>query len=364
MKSSDLDLTRLQNPLALNIDVQGASYLYFSGTAYLGIPQNEAFKSLYLEGLKRFGLNNGTSRGNNVQLGIYREAEEYAARYFGAAGALITSSGYLAAQLLVRHYASYGSLLYAPQTHPALWLNEDPGITGSFNNWAESSLQHINSGKQRKWLLLSNSLNNLFPERYDFCFLENIHPDKDVTLIVDDSHGIGLLDHGRGILNLIAAPKNVQVIVVASMAKALGVDAGLILGPQQAITQLKKSNVFMGASPPAAAGLYAFMHAAGIYRAELEKLHAHMDDFAAGVQPDEWDYVKDYPVYLSKNKDLYQELLKSRILISSFPYPDQNSPALNRVVLSSWASRESIGQLLQAIAAQRGYPSGHSSASP
>src|SRR5690606_27332331 len=98
------------------------------------------------------------------------------------------------------------------------------------------------------------SLNNLFPERYDFSFLKHIHPDKDVTIIVDDSHGIGLLDHGRGILNLIAAPENVQVIVVASMAKALGVDAGLILGPQEAITQLKKSNVFMGASPPAAAG--------------------------------------------------------------------------------------------------------------
>lgn len=358
-----MDLTALQNPLALNIDFKGQNYLYFSGTAYLGIPQNEAFRSLYLEGIKKFGLNNGTSRGNNVQLGIYSEAEQYAARYFGADAALITSSGYLAAQMLVRHYASYGNLLYAPQTHPALWLNEDPGVTGSFNSWAGRSLQQINSSKQNKWLLLSNSLNNLFPERYDFSFLRDIHPGKKVILIVDDSHGIGLLDQGRGILNLISAPAHVQVIVVASMAKALGLDAGVILGPQQAIAQLKKSNVFMGASPPAAAGLYAFMQAAGIYRAELDKLHAHMDYFTAGIQSDQWDYVKDYPVYFSKHKNLYQELLKSRILISSFPYPDQNGPALNRVVLSSWASRESLDLLLQAITAQKEYPSGHNFAS-
>lgn len=351
-----MDFTRLRQGLALDIEAHGTAYRYFSGTAYLGIPRHAAFMSHYLEGLKKFGLNNGTSRGNNVQLAIYNEAEHYAARYFGAAAALITSSGYLAAQLLVRHYAGYGKLLYAPQTHPALWLDKDPAVSGSFTNWARSSLQHINSSKQRKWLLISNSLNNLFPERYDFSFLKEVHPDKELILIVDDSHGIGLLDHGRGILNLIAAPENVRVMVVASMAKALGVDAGLILGPEPAIAELKKSNVFMGASPPSAAGLYAFMQAAGIYRSELSRLQAHMAYFTAGIRSDQWDYINDYPVYFSRNRDLYQELLKSRILISSFPYPDQHGPALNRVVLSSWASRESIDQLLDAIAAQKGYP--------
>jgi 8-amino-7-oxononanoate synthase len=356
MKTSEQDFSHLQSPLALNISIKGQNYLYFGGTAYLGIPQNQAFKALYLEGLKKFGLNNGTSRGNNVQLGIYDEAEQYAARYFGAADALITSSGYLAAQMLVRHYASYGTLLYAPQTHPALWLNEDPAVPGTFNSWAKNTLEHINTSKQSKWLLVSNSLNNLFPERYDFSFLNDIQAENEVLLIADDSHGIGLLDEGRGVLNLIRPPKNVQVIVVASMAKALGLDAGLLLGPKQAIAALKKSNAFMGASPPAAAGLYAFIHAAEIYRTELHRLQAHMALFASGIAPGEWDFIKDYPVYSSKNKHLYPELLKNNILLSSFPYPDQNGPPLDRVILSSWANTESINKLLKAIAAQKQHP--------
>ncbi|ACU06477.1 aminotransferase class I/II-fold pyridoxal phosphate-dependent enzyme [Pedobacter heparinus] len=356
MKNSDPDLTQLQSPLSLNIRVEGQSYLYFSGTAYLGIPQNPDFMALYQEGLKKFGLNNGTSRGNNVQLGIYNEAEHYAAQYFGAEEALITSSGYLAAQLLVRHYTAYGKVLYAPQTHPALWLNEAPAVGGTFSSWAENALTHINTSKQNKWLLVSNALNNLFPERYDFSFLKEIHPDNEVILIVDDSHGIGVLDDGRGVLNLIAAPKHVKVVVVASMAKALGVDAGIILGTRALVAGLKKSNVFMGASPPAAAGLYAFMHAKALYRAELNRLKQHMETFSAGISPEEWDFIPDYPVYLSKDRNLYTKLLQHHILISSFPYPDQNGPSLNRVVLSSWASPESINELLEAIAAQKEYP--------
>ena len=364
MKNSDQDLTQLQGPLSPNIRASGRSYLYFGGTAYLGIPQNPDFMALYQEGLKKFGLNNGTSRGNNVQLGIYNKAEHYAAQYFGAEEALIISSGYLAAQLLVRHYADYGTMLYAPQTHPALWLNGPPAVGGTFHRWAENTLTHINTSKQTRWVLVSNALNNLFPERYDFSFLKEIHPENEVLLIADDSHGIGVLDDGRGVLNLIAAPKQVKVVVVASMAKALGVDAGIILGPRELVTGLKKSNVFMGASPPAAAGLYAFMHAKAIYCAELNRLKQQMELFSAGIRSEEWDFIPDYPVYLSKDSDLYVKLLQHNILISSFPYPDQNGPALNRVVLSSWAGRENIDKLLDVIAAQKEYPSDRNFASP
>jgi 8-amino-7-oxononanoate synthase len=359
MKGSNMDLTRLQSPLALNISIGGQSYSYFSGTAYLGIPQNKVFIALYMEGLKKFGLNNGTSRGNNVQLAIYDEAESYAAQYFGAGAALITSSGYLAAQLLIRSFLNYGTLIYAPQTHPALWLKDAPDVLATFTSWAKHTVAHINQSKQTKWVLVSNSLNNLFPERYDFSFLKDIRPENDIVLIADDSHGIGILDNGQGVLNTIYKAKHIKVVVVASMAKALGVDAGIILADKDVIAGLKKTNEFLGASPPAAAGLYAFMHAATIYQTELDKLQTHMAYFSERINPEEWDFIKGYPVYFSKDRDLYNKLLKSNILISSFPYPDHTGQPLNRVVLSSWATTKCIDQLLDAIIAQRGYPSAH-----
>ncbi|RYG20428.1 MAG: aminotransferase class I/II, partial [Chitinophagaceae bacterium] len=106
----------LLSPISRKISVDNESYLYFGGTAYLGIPQHEGFQKLYLQGLGLFGLNNGTSRSNNVQLPIYDEAEQFAATYFGSESCLITSSGYLAAQLTIKHLFSVGEVRYAPAT--------------------------------------------------------------------------------------------------------------------------------------------------------------------------------------------------------------------------------------------------------
>lgn len=98
----------INQPFGNKIAVDGKSYLYFGGTAYLGMPTNPDFIKLYVEGIGKFGLNNGTSRTNNIQLGIYDEAEKASAARYGAAAALITSSGYLAAQLTVKALANAG----------------------------------------------------------------------------------------------------------------------------------------------------------------------------------------------------------------------------------------------------------------
>jgi len=61
-----IDFTKLSSPLANTINVNGDEYLYFGGTAYLGIPQSDDFLKLYIEGIKKYGLNNGTRRTKKV----------------------------------------------------------------------------------------------------------------------------------------------------------------------------------------------------------------------------------------------------------------------------------------------------------
>ena len=338
----------LKMPFSSIIMLEEQQYLYFGGTAYLGIPQHSGFLKFYLEGIAKFGLNNGTSRNNNIQLGLYNDAERYAAVQFGADAALITSSGYLAAQLAVKFFSDAGGVLYAPQTHPALWYGQKSLTEDNFSQWARRSLEKINASDQTDWVLISNSLNNLFPERYDFSFIKEILPGKRVILIVDDSHGIGILDGGKGIFNQIPKTAEVEVIVVASMAKALGLDAGIILGSDKIIRQLKTSNEFLGASPPAAAGLYAFMQAGGIYQQEREKLLELSAWFVSRITPD-WQYVPGFPVFYQPGEKTFEKLLEQKILISSFAYPDPQSRPIDRVVLSSWHTKENINQLILAL---------------
>ncbi len=348
--STQEHFNHLNQKLSATIAVSGSEYLYFGGTAYLGIPQNKDFISLYIEGIERYGLNNGTSRGNNVQLGIYDEAEAFIAQKYGAEAALISSSGYLSAKLVVQHYATYGNIRYAPNSHPALWLNGDPQNNLVVEDWSKQIIEEINSSEAEKWVLLSNSINNLYPEVYDFEFLQEINPAKKIVLIVDDSHGIGILNAGTGALPNIPKLKHVEVIVVASMAKALGLDAGLVLGSKQAIQELKQSDEFYGASPPAAAGLYAFINANDIYHKAYQKLQDNVKKITSLLQDStEWHYADGFPVFLCKQEGVAQQLLEEKILISSFPYPDRNGKILNRIVLSSWHSEADISKLVSAL---------------
>lgn len=341
-------LNHLQSPIGSKVTDNDKTYLYFGGTAYLGIPQSDDFLKLYLEGLKNYGINNGTSRGNNVQLGIYDNAEICAAKRFGAEAALITSSGYLAAQLAVKYTSGFGEARYAPDTHPALWNSENPKVNQSFNNWALDVVLEINQSQQENWVLITNSMNNLYPERYDFSFIKKLN--KKVLLIIDDSHGIGVNNNGLGVFKSISTSANIEIVVVASMAKALGVDAGLILGSEKIITLMKQSNEFLGASPPAAAGLYAFMHAEEIYEANLAKLKNNMNLLANQLAGNEkWNFITDFPVYLAKNTELSRILKQKGVLISSFPYPDKDGPMINRVVLSSWHNTSDIKELIEAL---------------
>jgi 8-amino-7-oxononanoate synthase len=348
MRSSK-EFASLTGPLGPRLQVEGRTHLYFGGTAYLGMPSNSAFKELYLEGISRYGINNGTSRNSNVQLGIYAEAEQCAAERFGAEAAIIVSSGYLAAQLCIGQFVHFGQLEYAPGSHPALWLPDAFVPEERFNHWAQNLMKKIQESPEKQWVIVANSMNNLVPEVYDFSFLEAIPKDKEILLLIDDSHGIGILHHGLGVYGGLTS-KNIQVIVTASMAKALGVDAGLILGSADLIDKLKGSNEFAGASPPAAAGLYAFMHAGDIYEAEFEKLRSLQAYFSRNKRiSDRFDFVEGFPVFLSRRSQLFEELLDKHILISSFPYPRPSSPALSRLVICSWHTEADLNELLQAL---------------
>lgn len=344
------DFSQLKTALGPQIKDDGKNYLYFGGTAYLGIPQNKDFLKLYMEGLAQYGLNNGTSRSNNVQLGIYNEVESYAAARFKAETALITSSGFLAAQFAVKHLVNFGEICYAPATHPALWLNEMPVTKGSFVQWADAIVAQINSSTSKNWVLISNSMNNLYPEIYDFSFIEKIDSSKEVILLVDDSHGIGINNNGLSALSAIKAPKNVKVLLIASMAKALGVDAGLILGDAKLIAALRANNAFLGASPPPAAALYAFMHGEEIYKKELVKLKSLTSAFAQVLAGNsDWHFIADFPVFFSKNAELSERLLAKQILISAFPYPDKDGAIVNRIVLSSWHTPDDLKKLIDSL---------------
>lgn len=356
-----VDFTKLEEGLGPKLYVQGKPYLYFGGTAYLGIPKHKGMEMLFQEGMAKYGLNNGTSRSNNVQLGIYNKAEDYAAELFNSEAALICSSGYLAAYLGVKFLSSLGKLTYSPEVHPSLWREGKPTDfddykldssrkSKGFKDWAAAIIEEINSSEQEIWVLVSNSLSNLKPEVFDFSVFNQIRSNKRIYFLVDDSHGIGVLNGGLGILPALPKLNNVEWVVVASMAKALGIDAGLVLGSSKVINELKRHEIFLGASPPSAAALHSFIYGKEFYAIEWLKLQKNIRLLeSSGALNQDWQWTQDFPVFLFKPGGLSDGLSKKNILISSFAYPDKNGVVLDRIVLSSWHEPQDIQDLVVSL---------------
>lgn len=236
------------------VTLEGEEFLYFSGTSYLGMACNEAFQELVHTGMRRYGTNYASTRRSNLRLQVYGLVEEQLAKLTGAEAAVTMSSGFLVGQTLVQVLRERGHFLYAPCAHPALWLHAavatEANAEMGFDAWAAQVLEQVKQPGQEAFVIVCNALDPLQATSYDFSWVAQLPADKQITLVVDDSHGFGVRGAGgAGIYPELSKYKNVELVVVSSFGKALGVPAGMILGSARMIEEVKASSYFGGASP-------------------------------------------------------------------------------------------------------------------
>ncbi|WP_242916251.1 aminotransferase class I/II-fold pyridoxal phosphate-dependent enzyme [Pontibacter liquoris] len=339
--------------------VNGAEFLFCSGTSYLGISRSEAFQQSLLAGFERYGTNYSSSRNSNLQLQVFTEAEDFLASYTGAEAALTMSSGYLAGQLVVQTLQNEGRFLYAPGTHPALWrsMADAPYASVPFDEWVNLMLQQAPALPERQLILVCNSLDPLKAQNYSFDWVNKLPREKQITLIVDDSHGFGVTgENGAGIYPQLRGLQGIRLVVVSSFGKAFGIPAGLILGDRQLITQLRASSCFGGASPAIPAYLYAFLHSQQLFEAAREKLFSNILYFRKRLQqPELFRFFEAYPVFYTSEEALSSYLLQNQVLISSFRYPTPADAPITRVILNSLHTTADLDRLTELI---NGYGAG------
>jgi 7-keto-8-aminopelargonate synthetase-like enzyme len=340
------------------IDLGGKEYLYFSGTAYLGLPQNSAFQDLIQEGLYQYGSVYGSSRNGNLQLSIYEQAETKLASWTGAAAALTLSSGMLAGQAAIRQLMldSY-EFLYSPDVHPAVWHLPQVEIPkSSFEVWSEQfvsrsqKLAITNQPSQighQKFALVTNSVDALRGKLYDFGWVNDIPESTEIVLLIDDSHGLGVTGtEGRGVWERIPKRQNVRLIVTASLAKAMGLPGGVIFSDPETIQRIRSTAYFGGCSPISPDHLYAYVHAEALYADAYARLQANIQHFSDAVKDiGLFSFTEGYPVFYTDRDELYPFLLERGIFVYSFSYPKPTDKANTRVVISAWHTADDIEKL-------------------
>lgn len=330
----------------------GREYLFFSGTAYLGLPQHPAFGQLLTDAVGRYGTAFGSSRNGNLRLAVYEMAEQKLAQTIGAPAALTLSSGMLAGQVVINWLRSQSyHVLYGPKTHPALWDGPTVALPDvSFADWTAQLPGQLSTVAPGPVAILTNSLDAVYSAYYNFDWLNNLPDDRTITLVVDDSHGLGVLNSGQGIWPQLRAKANVRVLVTASLAKAPGLPGGVLLGDAGTLAQLRQTAFFGACSPMPPAYLDAYLRADALYAEGRNRLLENLKLAEALLLPTGlFQHAKGYPVFYTERDDLYAFLLDRGLFIYSFAYPTAADRPNTRLIISAFHTFDDIQALADAV---------------
>lgn len=332
------------------ITLHGTKYLYFGGTSYLGLQTDEVFQELFIKNIRKYGTNYGASRKSNLRISVFEEAEHKLASLVGSEACATLSSGYLAGQLISQTLQNLGhTLLYAPDTHSALF-QEKKMQYDSFHSLNKAVRSHLQSEMNIPPVVLLDSID--FSEfRYpNFEGLKLLPLDK-LILVIDDSHGLGIIGHnGGGIYRKVKEMSPKELIVCSSLGKGLGIQAGAIFANSQRISQLTATDFFGGASPPIPAGMATFIAAEPLYIKKRKTMLANVQLFTEQlVYPKKLSAIKNYPAFGFSDQALVNYLENNGIIITNFNYPNENSPVTSRIVISAHHTESDLRNLSKTL---------------
>lgn len=331
------------------IHINGEVFLYFGGTAYLGLQTSRDFQKILIRNIKRFGTNYSASRRANVQLSIYDEAEAYLARLLGCKSCFTLSSGYLAGQLISRHFHQKGHrCFFAPDTHGAVHTLH------SKNHENLASLifdlnKAIDSEEKSPVLFMESVMPNgrNYP---DFEWLGQL-PLKKMILVVDDSHGLGIVGkNGGGVLESLKKLKTKELILCGSLGKGFGIQAGIIAGSSNCIDELMSTDMFAAASPASPSSLATLMQSSKILARKRALLMDNIDYFLTKLEGiGTLAYMPDYPSFAFDDVGLGSHLFNDKIVVTNFNYPTEYGRLVQRIVITAAHSRKDLERLAKSL---------------
>jgi len=328
------------------ITTNNKQYLYFGGTSYLGMSTHPVFQNTLTNSIKKWGTSYGSSRNSNIKLSVYKNFETLFAKQIGSEDSISVSSGTLAGKLVLDCLSKSKTTFYHyPKTHPAI-LN-CKSLPLFINGSLHSNL--LNNIKEDIAVSVDAIL-SLDVEATSFEFLDKISQQKRITIIIDESHSLGIVGkYGEGIFGAISNENICRKIMISSLGKALGISGGIIAADRNFIAEIKNESIFISSSSANPAYLETYLLSQNLYALQGKKLNENLEflfnDLDLGSK---YKYNKNYPVIYSLENNIYDSLFDEGIVITNFKYPTYKNE-MNRIVITANHSFEDLKKLKLAL---------------
>ncbi|MEU8243207.1 8-amino-7-oxononanoate synthase [Actinoplanes missouriensis] len=258
-------LTRQLRPRAA-----GDGVVDLAGNDYLGLSVHPEVVAAAGAALSSFGLGATGSRLVRGTTGPHAELESALAGWLGAAGALVFSSGYLANLAVIRAVGAVCDLIVSDAYNHASLIDgcKISGIRTAVaphnDPAAVAALLDAHPGRAA---VVTESVFSVDGDLAPLAALHEVTSARGALLIVDDAHALGLLgQRGAGGVAAAGLAGKPDVLVTATLSKALGGAGGVVAGPAAFIRHLVDTGrtfIYDTAPPPAVvAGVLAAVRVA------------------------------------------------------------------------------------------------------
>ena len=328
------------------IVVEGKEYLYFGGTSYLGMATHPEYQNLLCNSIRIWGTAYGSSRNSNIKLSIYQKAEALFAKNSGAEAALMVSSGTLAGRLVIDYLSkSNQQFFHYPKTHPAILKDS------SLLLFVDGKLHpRLTDDIEESVVIAADALLSLEVRPTNFDFLDAISPSKKITLLVDESHSLGIVGaQGHGIFGTIHHPRISQKIMISSLTKAYGCSGGVIAGEENIVQSIQSDAVFISAAGMNPIFLQTFVDGQTLLQQQLNRMRTNLKFFYDDTAlPALFKYDLEYPVIYSNSNFIYVYLKSKDMIITNFKYPNYEL-LMNRIVITANHTHFDLEKLKSAL---------------
>ena len=332
---------------ARKIQYQNQSYLYFGGTAYLGLPMHKQFQKILLKNIQHWGTTYGSSRNSNVQLSAYEAGETFLANHIQAAAALTVSSGMLAGKLVLETLEKLtDSFYHFPNTHAAL---KHPASRPFFIDQKINPL--LLDERVEKITILTDVVPAFSLQAVDLSMLNKISNHKEITLVLDESHSLGILGakgcgfFSNNTLSIILKRK----IMISSLGKSFGLTGGVIASDADFINQIRVSECFASSAGMNPAFVQTLADAETIYDQQHQKLLENLAYIDQKLeQNSDAVFNPQYPIIYPKKMGVNEFLEKEKIIITQFKYGNL-SENLNRIVFSAHHKKKDLDKIINLL---------------
>lgn len=232
----------------------------FCSNNYLGLANHHHMIKALCEGATTYGVGSGASPLVTGYSKAHRDAERSYADFLGVEAAMLFSNGFMANLSVMQSLVGRGDVVLHDRDNHASLLDATVNARAELKRYRHGDSAHCRElleADDNPTLLVTDTVFSMSGDQAPLNDLVTLAKKHDATLMLDDSHGFGVLgEGGLGAANEQGvSPHHVDVTMIG-LGKAMGCYGGIVAGSHELIDglrQFSRAYIYSTALPPACA---------------------------------------------------------------------------------------------------------------